>query len=376
MLKRMALLTRKPGMSRDEFLRHWKDIHGPLVASHPNVVLYLQDHVLAKERFVERNPDPDRPLPKDYAGPEVDGIVELWFESREKMDEMYASPLAKALQADALKHIGTITTYVVEEHTIVDRQPATKGMLLSLEGERVLVTGAGRGIGRALAEGCARAGAQVVVTDMEIAQAEATADRIKVDGGQAEVYALDVTDRAACANLAAALSNKPVSRLINNAGIAIPAPVGDPSTPPVWDRIWSVNAGGVFNVTQAFLPQLKATRGAILNLSSVAAKAARNRNTAYQSSKAAITQMTRGWAVELAEFGIRVNALAPGIIATALSAHTRSDPDKVTKTLARVPMGRVAEPEELIGAAVFLLSREAGYITGTVLPVDGGFEAT
>lgn len=376
MLKRMALLTRKPGMSREEFLRHWNEIHGPLVASHPNVVRYIQDNVSAKERFVERNPDPARPLPPGYSGPEVDGIVELWYESREKMDEMYASPLAKELQEDALQHIGTITTFVVEERTVVDRRPERKGLLLSLEGESVLVTGAGGGIGAALARGCARAGAAVVVTDVEAGKAFATAAAIAAEGGVAQAHALDVTDRAACAALAASLSETPITRLVNNAGISVPAPLGEAGTPVAWDRVWAVNAGGVFNVTQAFLPQLRAARGAILNLSSVAARAARNRNTAYQSSKAAITQMTRGWAVELAETGIRVNALAPGIIATALSAHTRSDPDKVARTLSRVPMARVAEPDELVGAAVFLLSREAGYITGVVLPVDGGFDAT
>ncbi|MBL8381000.1 MAG: SDR family oxidoreductase [Burkholderiales bacterium] len=376
MLKRMALLTRKPGMSREEFHHHWNTIHGPLVASHPNVVRYLQDNVLAKERFVERNADPANPLPPGHMGPEVDGIVELWYESREQMEAMYASPLAKELQADALKHIGTITTFVVEERTVVDRRPAPKGLLLSLAGERVLVTGAGSGIGAALARGCARAGAAVVVTDLDLGKARETVAQIAAMGGVAEAHALDVTDRAACGALAATLSAQPISRLINNAGIAIAAPLGETATPAAWDRMWNVNAGGVFNVTHAFLPQLKATRGAILNLSSVAARAARNRNTAYQSSKAAITQMTRGWAVELADAGVRVNALAPGIIATPLSAHTRRDPEKVARTLTRVPMGRVAEPDELASAAVFLLSREATYITGVVLPVDGGFDAT
>jgi uncharacterized protein (TIGR02118 family) len=371
MLKRIALLTRKPGMTREEFLRHWNDVHGPLIARSPHVLRYLQNNILTLERFVDRNPDPANPLPPGYQGPPVDGVVELWFEDRAAMEALYASPLAKEMLADGLLHLGTITTFTVEERTVVDRTGP-------LAGEVALVTGAGRGIGAALARGLAQAGARVVATDLDVAAAEATAAAIVATGGIAEAAALDVTDTAACQALAATLqaAQAGISLLVNNAGITLRKTMADADVAAAWRRTWDVNAQGVFNVTHAMLPMIAARQGAILNLSSVAAVSGRSLNTAYESSKAAVSQMTRGWAVELAPRGVRVNALAPGIVATELSAHTRADPEKTARTLSRVPMGRVAQPEELVPPAVFLLSREASYVTGVVLPVDGGFLAT
>lgn len=376
MLKRVALITRKPGMTRDEFHAHWNAIHGPLVAEHPNVLRYVQDNIVHKERFVDRNPDPAHPLAPDYQGPEVDGIAELWFENRQAMDEVFASPHARLMLQDGMTHLGTITTFVVEERDVIDRRVQAKGLLLSLAGQRILVTGAGAGIGRAIALGLARAGAEVLVVDIDLAAAQAVATAIGAAGGMAQAHGLDVTSRAACKELAAALRQVPVTGLVNNAGVAIPRTMDAQDIEHAWDSTWAVNANGVFNVTLAFLAQLRETRGAILNMSSVAARSARSRNTAYQSSKAAVSQMTRGWAVEFAEYGIRVNALAPGPIETVLSRHTRTDPERIARTLSRVPMARYGQPEDLVGAATFLLSSQAAFITGAVLPIDGGYEAT
>jgi uncharacterized protein (TIGR02118 family) len=375
MLKRIALLTRKPGMTREEFLKHWNEVHGPLIARSPHVLRYLQNNILTHERFVDRNPDPADPLPPGYNGPPVDGVVELWFEDRAAMEALYASPLAKEMYEDGLLHLGTITTFTVEERTVVDRTAPATG---ALGGEFALVTGAGRGIGAALARGIARAGARVLVTDMDAAAAEATAGAIVAAGGAAEHAVLDVTDAAACQALArnAAERHGGLSLLVNNAGVTLRRTMDDADVAEAWRRTWDVNAQGVFNVTHAMLPMISARQGAILNISSVAAVSGRSLNTAYESSKAAVSQMTRGWAVELAPRGVRVNALAPGIVATELSAHTRADPEKTARTLSRVPMGRVAQPEELVAPAVFLLSRAATYVTGAVLPVDGGFLAT
>ncbi|MCA0424625.1 MAG: SDR family oxidoreductase [Proteobacteria bacterium] len=378
MLKRIALLTRKPGMTKQQFFDHWNNVHGPLIAEHPNVLRYVQNNVVKKERFVDRNPDPDNPLPAGYDGPEVDGVVELWFESREKMDELFASPHAKKMQADGLLHLGTITTFVVDERPVVDRSPANQsaGLAINLKGQRVLITGAAGGIGRALVRGLAAAGASIVAADFNPGTLTALKDELAGQRIDIETHVLDVSDRAACVALAGTLADAPITALVNNAGITAPYALNDDDAYANWDKIWSVNAAGVFNVTKAFLEQIKAARGSILNMSSVAARAARGRNTAYQSSKAAVTQMTRGWAVELAPFHVRVNALAPGMIETPFMGPDAHDEARIGQMLSRVPMGRRAKPDELVGAAAFLLSPLASYVTGTVMGIDGGFDAT
>jgi NAD(P)-dependent dehydrogenase (short-subunit alcohol dehydrogenase family) len=135
----------------------------------------------------------------------------------------------------------------------------------------------------------------------------------------------------------------------------------------------AVNLQGTFNVTMAFVEQLKHTRGTIVNIASINSFTAPAGSGAYPVSKGAIAQFTRALASELAPEGVRVNALAPGIIATAMSEPTRADPKRLEAFLTHVPMKRVGEPEELVGPVVFLCSDAASYVTGAILPVDGGY---
>ena len=247
-----------------------------------------------------------------------------------------------------------------------------KDMLL---GRLALVTGAGRGNGAAIARGLAAAGAEVIVTDIDKDAARTIADSIVAEGGKARGFMLDVTDEESCAKLArdVSLLVGPIRILVNNAGIFLRGNLVAADGRDRWDQTMAVNVQGPFNVTMAFVDQLKLTKGTIVNLASINSYVAQAGSGAYPVSKGALAQFTRALAAELAADGVRVNALAPGIIATAMTEPTRADPRRLEAFLAHVPMKRVGEPEELAGPVVFLCSDAASYITGAILPVDGGY---
>ena len=244
-----------------------------------------------------------------------------------------------------------------------------------LAGRTALVTGAGQGNGAAIAHGLAAAGAFVWVTDKDEAAAARSAASIRNAGGQAGACALDVADPAACAAAAdlAGPDSIPVSILVNNAGILLRGPLDAAGALDRFRATFEVNVLGMAGMALACLPSLRATRGCIVNVASIQSFVAPPNAAAYSASKGAVAQLTRAMAAEWAPDGIRVNAIAPGIIATAMSAATRADPARLASFLGHVPMGRVGEADELAGPVVFLCSPAASYITGAVLPVDGGF---
>jgi NAD(P)-dependent dehydrogenase (short-subunit alcohol dehydrogenase family) len=246
-----------------------------------------------------------------------------------------------------------------------------------LEGQLVLVTGAGQGNGRAIALGVARSGARVIVTDVRPDTAEATAQEIRSSGSEANAFALDVTDAEACTSLAERVGREigPVSVLVNNAGIIIRENIDSPRAHENWRRVLDVNVNGTFNVVHAWLPALRQTRGSIINVGSVASFVGVADTLGYSPSKGAVRLFTQALARELAADGIRVNALAPGVIETPMTESTREDPSRLSGFMKRTPLGRVGQPEELVGPVVFLASSMASYVNGVILPVDGGFLA-
>ena len=248
------------------------------------------------------------------------------------------------------------------------------GTLLS--GHIAVVTGAASGIGRAIARGYADEGASVVVADVNVAGAAETAAMINAAGdNRASAVMLDVTDRANCAAVAAEVARDvgPVSILVNNAGIVRRNPISAPDSDADWDAIINVNATGLYNVTKAFLEPLKATRGRIVNLGSIQSHIHTMNAAAYTVAKHGVLGFTKALAAELGADGIRVNAIGPGLIRTPLNAENRANTDMEAKFVLRTPLGRAGEAEDIAGPAIFLASDLSAFVTGVLIPVDGGY---
>lgn len=248
---------------------------------------------------------------------------------------------------------------------------------LDFSGSVVLVTGAGQGNGEAIARGFAQAGGRVILADRNADTAKRAAQAICDGGGDARAYELDVSDATACSRLAERVRAEvgDVKVLVNNAGILIRAPFGQGKPLQDWDATLRVNLGGPYYMVLAFADQLERTKGCILNVGSIQSFVATPNSAAYTASKGGVAQLTKALACEFASRGVRVNAIAPGVIATPMTESSRSDPAKMASLLAHVPMKRYAQPDELIGPALFLCSDLASYITGAILPVDGGYLA-
>ncbi len=242
-----------------------------------------------------------------------------------------------------------------------------------LQDKVALVTGGASGIGRSTARRCAAAGAAVLVADLDTAGASAVATELTGDGGRAAGAGVDVTDQVAVAAAQAESEFGRLDVLSCNAGLAgYPTPALD-ADPDEFDRIFAVNVKGVWNCVRAAVR--RAGGGAITIVGSVMGERARPGFGAYASSKAAVNHLARVLALELAADGIRVNALAPVATDTAMLPQFLGpdDPEQARAAfIAGIPLGRLAQPEDIADAAVFLSSDAARFITGAVLPVDGG----
>jgi len=235
-----------------------------------------------------------------------------------------------------------------------------------------IVTGSARGIGRAIAELFAKEGAKVAIVDLRKEDADATAAEIKNNGGEAAGFQADVRDYAQAERVVEEVLQQweKVDILVNNAGV-IRDKLLMAMEPEDWRIVIDTNAGGTFNFTRAVIPHMvRARRGCIINLSSVAATFGGRGQVNYSASKGAVSSFTRSLAAEVAKRGVRVNAIAPGMIETEMSKAVRSSwGEEILKT---IPMRRYGKPEDIAAVALFLASPAASYITGQVITVDGG----
>lgn len=249
----------------------------------------------------------------------------------------------------------------------------------NLDGRIALVTGGGRGLGRAGALALARAGAHVALLSRTQSQLEETAAAVRGLGRKALVLPADTrkAEEVARAVQTAVETFGRIDILFNNAGTNVRKPVVD-MTDEDWHTIIETNVKGVFVVARAVGRQMIAQKaGCIINMSSSSSIVPERDKVVYASSKGAVMQFTKGLAMELAPYGIRVNAIAPGYMMTPLvKGYLEADAERRARILSRIPMDRVGQPEEIGGALVFLASDAASYITGATVTVDGGWTSS
>jgi gluconate 5-dehydrogenase len=247
-----------------------------------------------------------------------------------------------------------------------------------LTGRRALVTGGGSGLGFAIARGLAHAGASVVLNGRNREKLAAAQAALAAEGRDALTAAFDVTDAVAVSEGVAEIERKQgaIDILVNNAAMNQRKPLEE-FAPGEWRTLMAANLDGAFYVTRALLPALKTRhRGKIINICSLASDLGRPNIVPYAVSKGAVRMLTRALAVELAPHNVQVNGIAPGFFKTEMNAALVADRDFSAWVGRRTPAGRWGEPPEIAGAAVFLASTAADYVTGHVLYVDGGFSAS
>ena len=246
-----------------------------------------------------------------------------------------------------------------------------------LAGKVAVITGASKGLGKAMALALAGAGAKLALVSRDAKLLQETAVACHSIGAEAEVFPADVTDEAQVAGLEKAVAARfgHIQILINNAGINIRKPVTD-FTLDEWHCVLDTNLTSVFLLCRAFVPHMKGRGyGRILNMTSMMAHISLPGRTAYSASKTALLGFNRALGLELAGEKITVNSISPGVCDTEINAPLMRNPELRAQFLAKIPLGRWGQPEEIGKLAVYLCSEDAGYITGTDVVIDGGWTA-
>lgn len=246
---------------------------------------------------------------------------------------------------------------------------------MKFEGKVSLVTGAGQGIGKAIAFALANEGSTVVVNDIKEETARTVSEDIVARGEQAITIKADISKREEVEDMIEKTirSFKRIDILVNNAGVQTETPFLDLSEEE-WDRIIDTNLKGTFLCSQlAAREMVKQGGGKIINISSIHEFFARSNIAHYAASKGGIAMLTKVMALELARYKINVTAIAPGAVATGMNADLLSSPQKLAEMSSKIPWGRIATPEEVAKVAIYLVSQDAEYIIGSTIYMDGGF---
>lgn len=250
-------------------------------------------------------------------------------------------------------------------------------MTKNLDGKVALITGASKGLGRAMALALAESGARLALVSRDQKQLAITADQVQAHGSRAELFHADITDEQQVRKLEGEVAAKfgKVQILINNAGINIRKPITD-FTLAEWRQVIDTNLTGVFLMCRSFVPRMTGQQyGRIINLTSIMSHVALPGRSAYAASKSGLLGFTRALALELAPEKITVNGISPGPFATEMNTPIMQNPEANQQFIANIPLARWGKVEEVGKLAVYLCSEEAGFITGTDILIDGGWTA-
>ena len=245
----------------------------------------------------------------------------------------------------------------------------------NLKGRNALITGASKGLGRAMALALAKNGARLALVARDREKLESVAREIGEAGGQADIFVADITQEDQVARVEKEVAEKvgKIQILINNAGTNLRKNITD-FTLAEWRSVQDTNLTSVFLMCRAFVPHMKGSGyGRILNMTSIMAHVSMPQRTAYSSTKAALLGLTKSLALELATEGVTVNGISPGPFATEMNTPILQNPELNAQFVAKIPVGRWGKLEEVGALAAFLCSEEAGFITGTDILIDGGW---
>lgn len=365
----VVCIKRRPGMSPEEFSTYWRETHAPLLAACTDFTRHLVSYV--QHHFADRS----SPVATMFGVPgDYDGVAVLTFKSADHVAEAFAEPrYLSDVRPDEPRFVDLANSlsFVTQPHVVV----APASGLFSVEGKIAVVTGGAKGVGAMISTTLARAGAQVIIVARASDENVAFAASL---GCTFLAHDLSTMDGVQGATNAVQERTDQVHILVNNAGTFTGAPL-DALDADQWDREAAINLRAPFFMVQSLLPQLKAASrpgdpARVINIGSIAALWAKSSMAyAYSATKGGVHQLTRALASDLTSQGITVNAIAPGFFPSDMTTgFFDAVPGLKEQMIAGIPSNRLGSPEDIGGAVIFLASRAGAYLSGAILPVEGG----